>query len=402
MKIFLLASSFPDKHNPMSGIFNYRFVKQMCELGEDLDVVFFRMWSPRRKLLSSYLYDDIKVTQVCLPQIPFRTSATIKINNFICRTLGWFLLRENLKSSEIIHSVSLSTNGNIAEYWAKKLCIPHIAQAIGSDVNSDMIFMGKKYFDWIKNIDGIITNSYDLQKSLQTYFPEKAEIETIYRGIQINELKTDKNKINKGTAFLYLGGLENKTLPAGINTKGGVTLMEAWAKAEKELHSLGSTLYFGGPDSQSKVFIKWKKTLKFPKNVQLIGKLEPFDVKNYLHKVDVVVIPSMEEGLPNFLTESCASGKPAIGSSAGGIPEVIVNGETGYIFEKGNVEQLRELLVKSASNSEKNRMMGRKAYERAKISFNSDSYSQKVLSFYKKIIASKKMEIRENIGAIME
>ncbi|MEO9209585.1 MAG: glycosyltransferase family 4 protein [Ginsengibacter sp.] len=395
MKIFLLASSFPDKSNPMSGIFNFRFVKQMSELGEDVDVVFFRMWSPRRKIISSYFYDDIKVTQVCLPQIPFRTSATIKFNNFICRILGWFLLRENLKSSDIIHSVSLSTSGNIAEYWAKKLCIPHVGQAIGSDVNSDIILMGKKYFDWIKNIDGIITNSYDLQKSLQTYFPEKAAIETIYRGIQVNELEANGNKVIKGTAFLYLGGLGNKTLPCGINTKGGITLMEAWGQAEKELQSLDATLYFGGPDSDDEIFDEWKKNLKFPEKIQLIGKLDPSGVKNYLRKADVVVIPSMQEGLPNVLTESCASGKPAIGSTAGGISEVIVDGETGYIFEKGNAEQLKELLIRSANNPEQNKIMGRKAYERVKASFNSDSYSQKILSFYKKIINSKKMNKEE-------
>lgn len=374
----------------MSGIFNFRFVKQMTELGLDVFVVFFRMWSPRRKIISSYVYNDIKVTQVCLPLVPFRTSVFLKVNNFICKSLGWLILKKQLSNSDIIHSVSITTNGIIAGYWANTLNIPHIAQAIGSDVNSDMVLMGRKNYDRIKKIDGIITNSYDLEKSLKKYFPEKPEIETIYRGIRVGKLQTDEDKINRGTAFLYLGGLGNKTLPCGINTKGGVTLMEAWAKAEKELHSLNSTLYFGGPASENEVFVKWKKNLKFPEKIQLIGRLNPNDVKNYLHKADVVVIPSMQEGLPNFLTESCASGKPAIGSTAGGIPEVIVNGETGYIFEKGNATQLKELLVKLASSPEKNRIMGRKAYERVKAYFNSDSYSERVLSFYKKIIASRK------------
>lgn len=393
MKIFFLASSFPDKSNPMSGIFNFRFVKQMSELGEDIDVVFFRMWTPRRKVISTYLYNEIKVTQVCLPLIPSRGSFIFfKVNILICRYLGWLMLKKQLAKSDIIHSVSLTMNGIIAGYWAKKLDVPHIAHAIGSDVNSDMILMGEKNFGWIKNIDGIITNSYDLEKSLKKYFPEKPNIKTIYRGIQVDKLQTDEDKICKGTAFLYLGGLGNKTLPCGINTKGGITLMEAWEKVENELHSLKATLYFGGPSSDNKIFFDWKENLKFPEQIHLIGKLDPNGVKNYLHKADVVVIPSMQEGLPNVLTESCASGKPTIGSTAGGIPEVIVNGETGYIFETGNAEQLKELLVKSANNPEKNKIMGRKAYERVKASFNSDSYSQKVLSFYEKIITLRKMD----------
>jgi glycosyltransferase involved in cell wall biosynthesis len=386
MKIFFLASSFPDNSNPMSGIFNFRFVKQMRELGEDLDVVFFKMWTPRRKIISTYLYKDIKVTQVCLPLIPFTTSVFLQVNNFICGWVGWLMLKKQMSDSDIIHSVSLTTNGIIAGKWAKKLNVPHIAQAIGSDVNSDLILMGRKEHDWIKNINGIITNSQDLQKSLKKYFPVKPEIKTIYRGIQINTVQVET--LNKGVSFLFLGGLSNKTSVNGINTKGGVTLMEAWAKAENEMNMLDSRLYFGGPASNHPLFIKWKSNLKFPEKVSLIGQLDPVEVKSYLQKTDIVVVPSMEEGLPNFLTESYANGKPAIGSTAGGIPEVIVNDQTGYIFEKGNVEQLKELLIKSASNPAKNKTMGKKAYERAKFFFNSDCYSEKVLNFYKQIINS--------------
>jgi len=387
MNTFFLASSFPAKDNTMRGIFNFRFVKQMHELGEDVFVVFFRMWSPGRKLISSYFYQEIRVTQICLPLIPFRGGVFLKINNFICRYFGWLLVKKQLALSNIIHSVSITTNSIIAGLWAKKLNIPHIAHAIGSDVNSDLILLGKKNFSWIKNIDGIITNSYDLEKSLKKYFPEKPEIETIYRGIEIGKLETDNDKMKKGIDFLFLGGLGNKTLKYGVNTKGGVTLMEAWQKAEEELHALDSTLYFGGPESDSRLFSKWKNKLKYPDRVLLIGEIDSKDVKSYLLKVDVAVIPSMEEGLPNFLTESCASGKTAIGSTAGGIPEVIVNGETGYIFEKGNSEQLKRLLIKLANNREENKIMGIKAYARAKTSFNSDCYSKKVLKFYKKIIA---------------
>jgi glycosyltransferase involved in cell wall biosynthesis len=386
MKIFFLASSFPDNSNPMRGIFNFRFVKQMNELGEEVFVVFFRMWSPRRRVISSYLYNEIKVIQVCLPLIPLNSPVFLRVNNFICGAFGWLLLKKQLTLSNIIHSVSLTTNGIIAGYWAKKLHIPHIAQAIGSDVNSHMNLMRKKY-DWVNNIDGIITNSYDLEKSVKKYFPEKLQIKTIYRGTQIDKLQTEENNIHGAVTFLYLGGLGNKSLQYGINTKGGVTLMEAWAKAEKELFSVDSTLYFGGPSSHSNVFSEWKKNLEFPQKVHLIGKLDPKDVKNYLDKADVVVIPSMEEGLPNFLIESYARGKAAVGSTAGGIPEVIVNGETGYIFEKGNVKQLQELLIRSASNPENNKIMGVKAYERVAASFNSAGYSEKVLCFYKKIIA---------------
>lgn len=386
MKIFFLASSFPDNDNPMRGVFNLRFVKQMKELGEEVTVVFFRIWSPGRKVCSSYSYRGIEVTQVCLPLAPWSGYFFSKINIFICRTLGWILLKKKLVLAEVIHSVYLTSNGIAAGYWSRKAHVPHIAQAIGTDVNSDMVLMGRKSSNWMKNIDGIITNSYELEATLKKYCDEKPKIKTIYRGTYIDELPADDQKANRGVSFLYMGGLGNKTFQFGMNTKGGITLMKAWEKVEKDLHSLDASLYFGGPGSDTNVSVKWKNSLTYPERVHLIGKVHPRDVKSYLHNADVVVVPSMQEGLPNFLMESYATSTPAIGSNAGGIPEVIVDKETGYIFEKGNVEQLKELLLKSASHPQKNKLMGRKAYERVKASFNSRLYSQKVLHFYKKII----------------
>jgi len=385
----MLVSSFPDKRNRARGIFNYRFIKQLKELSEDVYVVFFRMWTPKRKIVSSYFYDQIKVTQICLPLIPFNNYFSFKINNLICRVFGWQILKKELESSNIIHSVYLTNNGINAGIWARKLKIPHVAQAIGSDVNSDLKSIVQKKGDlkWINKIDGIISNSKDLEKSIKEYFPKFSEIETIYRGIKVDDLPTFTDLRNAGTTFLYLGGLEqNRSLQFGVNTKGGITLMEAWKKVESELFSLNTTLYFGGPGFDNKIIAKWKSSLKHPQMVHLIGKIDPDDVKKYLYKSNLSVVPSMEEGLPNFLMESYANGKAVIGSDAGGIPEVILNNETGYIFEKGNVEQLAECLLKAAKNTEVINIMSKKAHERVKFLFNSDTYSFKVLKFYKKIL----------------
>jgi glycosyltransferase involved in cell wall biosynthesis len=389
LKIFLLVSSFPDNHNRSRGIFNYRFVKQLVELKEDVFVVFFRTWIPGRNLISSYLYDGITVTQVCLPLVPFNSYYFIKFNIFICRTLGWVLLKNQLKVSSIIHSVYLTNNGITAGFWARKLKIPHVSQAIGSDVNSDLaIFIKKKYINtWIKNIDGIIANSKDLERCLNEFIDDCPIIETIYRGIVPNDSAKMSFSAEAGTIFLYLGGLElNKRLKFGINTKGGITLMESWKKLEKQMSLMNAKLFFGGPNSNNMLFKNWRNSLVFPERVQLLGKIDPREVKLYLDKCDIVIIPSMEEGLPNFLMESAANKRAAIGSTAGGIPEVIVPGVTGYLFEKGNAEQLGDLLLQTAGNNEVHIKMGEAAYEHVKTHFNANNYSNNIIAFYKKIL----------------
>jgi len=59
---------------------------------------------------------------------------------------------------------------------------------------------------------------------------------------------------------------------------------------------------------------------------------------------DLFVSPSLQDNLPNTVLESLACGTPVIGSHTGGIPEMVRPGETGWLFETGNVEALRATL----------------------------------------------------------
>lgn len=363
----------------------------MKEMGQEVVVVFFRMLFPGRKIISTYFYDNIKVTQVCLPLIPIDNYFFLRINNLICQFFGWKLLKRQLITCDIIHSVYLTSNGVTAGYWAKKIKVPHIAQAIGSDVNSDMQRIAKNnaFKKWTENIDGIIANSNNLKKTIERLYPNPPEIRTIYRGIHIDSILHCNSDINgkKGVSFLFLGGLNPyKRLKYGINTKGGITLMKAWQKVEKELFQLDCALYFGGPYSNNEVLKKWKSNLNYPNQINIIGQIDPSVVKEFLSTSDVVIIPSMEEGLPNLLLESYASCKLVIGSTAGGIPEVIVDNETGFVFNKGKEDELAALLIKAAASKGKNEFMGKKAYTRAKDYFNAENYTHNVLSFYKKIV----------------
>ena len=389
MKVLFLASSFPDKTNRSRGIFNYRFVKQMNKNSIEVNTFFFRIWKPGRKLISSYIYHGVKVTQICLPFIPVDNYFILKINNWIQRFFGWRLIKNLVQSPDIIHSVYLTTNGPIGAYWAKRLNIPHIAQAIGSDVNSDLISManGTHFTKLMKTIDGIITNSKDLERKIHHFYPFLVNIQTIYRGIHLDYGGKGKHENDKSTfKFLYLGGLTPyKRLQFGANTKGGITLMKAWEKREKELHSLEAKLYYGGPESDKGLLNNWKNNLKYPDLIKIMGKIEPEEVKKYIADSDVIIIPSMEEGMPNLLLESQASGKTVIGSDAGGIPEVIIDRKTGFIFKKGDENELAALMVEAAKNRNEIEEMGKSAQERIFKFFNAANYSDKVLEFYSKI-----------------
>jgi len=61
--------------------------------------------------------------------------------------------------------------------------------------------------------------------------------------------------------------------------------------------------------------------------------------------------------------ESFRAGVPVIGSNVGGNPELMKDGYNGFLFEPGNVEELRNILEKAINNKEKLRKMGENAFE---------------------------------------
>ncbi len=91
------------------------------------------------------------------------------------------------------------------------------------------------------------------------------------------------------------------------------------------------------------------KTLGLERNVSFF----PFtDEPNYIfERLDMTVLPSLyKEGLPNVLLESMSMGVPVVSSNIGGVSEIVIDGETGYMVEPGNKSALADAIKKVWAN----------------------------------------------------
>jgi glycosyltransferase involved in cell wall biosynthesis len=90
------------------------------------------------------------------------------------------------------------------------------------------------------------------------------------------------------------------------------------------------------------------------------GLVPPHKVCDYIAQADLLWHLSLHEGLPRAVVQALAVGIPAIGYKLDGTPEVVLNGETGYVTPPQDVDAVVQYSSELLSDSELRRQMGEK------------------------------------------
>jgi len=134
-----------------------------------------------------------------------------------------------------------------------------------------------------------------------------------------------------------------------------------------------------GPDK--KMLEKKVRALGLDRNVSFF----PFtDEPNYIfERLDITVLPSLyKEGLPNVLLESMSMGVPVVSSKIGGIPEIVKDGETGFMVEPGDKSALAEAVKKMWANQNDYQKMKVKARKLIVNRFDKETQFERFVAYF--------------------
>jgi glycosyltransferase involved in cell wall biosynthesis len=109
-------------------------------------------------------------------------------------------------------------------------------------------------------------------------------------------------------------------------------------------------------------------------------------VTTWLRAIDIFVLPSRSEALSNSLMEAMACGCCAVASNVGGNPELVRNGETGLLFEAGDVAGLFAALRMAADNEPLRRRLGEAGMRQIHEHFSARSAGQRMGEIYSELI----------------
>jgi glycosyltransferase involved in cell wall biosynthesis len=240
----------------------------------------------------------------------------------------------------------------------------------------------------MKRVDRIVAVSQEIQYSLierRHIAPEK--IELIPYGVDLRKY-TRRNGTFDKRGELKIGGdrVVIGTVARVEPYKGVAYLQQAAVQLVRQHPKID--FLFVGDGSLRKELESEVRALGLAHRIRFLGFRN--DVHEIMNVFDIFVLPSLSEGLPNVILEAMASCKPVIASAVGGIPEAIVEGETGLLVPPGDSEAIVAAIKKLLGHNAIALRMGEAGRRRVEQFF---SLQREVASFdrlYQKLLSEKR------------
>jgi len=121
------------------------------------------------------------------------------------------------------------------------------------------------------------------------------------------------------------------------------------------------------------------------------------DVPDLMGALDVMVLPSLNEGMGRVLVEAAAAGTPVVASRVGGVPEVVREGETGLLVVPGDAAAIADAVTVLCTDKEKREQFGRAACERIAPQYGLDTMVAAIEAEYDRLIEMKRLHAVEEI-----
>lgn len=106
--------------------------------------------------------------------------------------------------------------------------------------------------------------------------------------------------------------------------------------SEEDLVRSSLHIWVLGEGSDLNALQQWVKNQGWSDRVTFLGAVDHAQLLNFLAYADLVVVPSLQEGLGNVAIEAIMLGRNVLASDAGGLPEVVMPGRTGFVFTAGD------------------------------------------------------------------
>jgi glycosyltransferase involved in cell wall biosynthesis len=132
-----------------------------------------------------------------------------------------------------------------------------------------------------------------------------------------------------------------------------------------------------------------EKSAEIPGEVTFVGPVEHTELVEWYRRADIFVFPSLWHepfGMPPI--EAMSSGLPVVATTGGALPEIVVDGETGLLVDRGDVEALAQALLELLGDPARGAGMGGAGRARARKHFSWERHTGDWMNAYRRVLGS--------------
>ena len=297
-------------------------------------------------------------------------------------------------SYELVHCHGSRAN-LMGALLKKKFGIPFIS-TVHSDYKLD--YLGRPFANMtygelnrfaLRKMDYRVCVSDKMRDTLISRGFAPNDMYAIYNGV---DFSVPQNKLDRSEWLKEIGcGFTPEDIIVGIAArldpvKDVATTVRGFAKAAESCGAL--RLLIAGDGQEREMLEKLAEELGVKEKVFFAGWLHGMD--GYYSTVDINVISSISETFPYAVTEAARAKIPTAASRVGGLSKLLLQNETGMLFEPGDYGTLAEALIKLAADGALRSKIGEAVYIKAKNEFSAESTCRRQLEIYSDILSRER------------
>lgn len=232
----------------------------------------------------------------------------------------------------------------------------------------------------------IIAVSQSAARHFQSRFPMSTKIRTIHNGVDLSRfpVKQPANSEFRKSIGISQDDFLVCTVGQICARKGLLELIEALASIEHEapqIHlAIVGKVVFPHEEAYLENLHAAAARLNLTERVHFTG--ETVDVSPVLRSANLVILNSRDEPFGLVLVEAMASGTPVLATRVGGIPEIVTDGENGWLVEKADTRALASKLLELSGGEDQLAQVARRALRTAHSRFSAERLQQELEQYY--------------------
>jgi L-malate glycosyltransferase len=289
----------------------------------------------------------------------------------------------NLDLLHVHYAIPHSISALLArQMTAQRRRLPFITTLHGTDitlVGVDRSYFGITKFS-IEQSDGITAISHDLRRETVEVFGVENEVRVIHNFVNCDTYRPDPERI--GLAEFAPAG--EKLLIHLSNfrpVKRVLDCIRIFAEVRKHAN-VRLWMVGDGPERGPAEHLAW--TLGVSKHVEFLGKQN--QVERLIRLAHVLLMPSEMESFGLAALEAMACGVPPVATRVGGVPELITDGEDGFLEEPGDITRLAERATQLVTDSALHARMAAAARATAKTRFCAEKIIPQYEAYYNDVL----------------